>query len=51
MVYLLVAYLVLWGMTFGYILALANRSRKLERDLELLARKLPEHPAEHPAER
>jgi len=46
-IYLLIAYLVLWGMTFGYIVALANRSRKLERDVELLARRSAEHPTDH----
>ena len=37
--YLFVAYLVLWGLTFGYVFALAARSKRLERDLKLLTRR------------
>ena len=40
MAYLFAAYLVLWGIAFGYLLFLGARQRKLQRELEILQRQL-----------
>jgi CcmD family protein len=34
--YLAIAYLLLWGLTFGYVLSIVARQKRLERDLALL---------------
>ena len=34
--YLFSAYLILWGVTFGYLFFLGNRQRQLEREVEAL---------------
>ena len=34
--YLFSAYLILWGVTFGYLFMLGARQKRLERELELL---------------
>ncbi len=36
--YLTIAYLVLWGLTFGYVFSIAARQKRLERDMTLLLR-------------
>ena len=36
--YLAIAYLVLWGLTFGYVFSIAARQKRLERDIVLLLR-------------
>lgn len=36
MAYLFIAYLVLWGLTFGYLWMLGVRQKRVERELELL---------------
>ena len=36
MTYLAIAYLVLWGLTFGYLFSIAARQKRLERDVTLL---------------
>ena len=34
--YLAIAYLVLWGLTFGYLFSIAARQKRLEREMVLL---------------
>jgi CcmD family protein len=36
MIYLFAVYFVLWAMTFGYVLSLGARQKRLQRELELL---------------
>lgn len=36
MIYLFVAYFVLWAITFGYVFFLGARQKRLQRELELL---------------
>ncbi len=36
--YLAIAYLVLWGLTFGYLFSIVGRQKRLERDIALLLR-------------
>jgi CcmD family protein len=40
--YLAIAYLVLWGLTFGYVFSIAARQKRLERDMSLLLRERSE---------
>ena len=48
MVYLFSAYLILWGITFGYIYSLNARQKRLQKELELVRETLPELAAEPP---
>jgi CcmD family protein len=36
--YLAIGYLVLWGLTFGYVFSIVARQKRLERDIALLLR-------------
>jgi CcmD family protein len=45
MAYLFGAYLVLWGVTFGYIFYLGGRQKRLQRELEQLNQKAAPAPA------
>jgi CcmD family protein len=36
MTYLLVAFLILWAITFGYVFSLGARQKRLQQELELL---------------
>ncbi len=40
MAYLVAAYAVFWGLTFVYVFSIANRQRKLAREIETLKRAL-----------
>jgi CcmD family protein len=46
MAYLFAAYLVLWGIAFGYLLFLGARQRKLQRELEILQRQRSRSPGD-----
>jgi len=46
MAYLFAAYLVLWGIAFGYLLFLGARQRKLQRELEILQRQRSHPPGD-----
>lgn len=39
MTYLFAAYLVLWGITFAYVLSINARHKRLQRELERLAQR------------
>jgi len=46
MAYLFAAYLVLWGIAFGYLFFLGARQKKLQRELEILQRQRSRSPGD-----
>jgi CcmD family protein len=42
MIYLFLAYFMMWVLTFAYIFTLASRSKRLEREVQLLRREAAE---------
>jgi CcmD family protein len=37
MIYLFAVYFVLWAITFGYVLSLGSRQKRLQQELDLLS--------------
>jgi len=42
MIYLFAVYFVLWATTFGYVLSLGARQKRLQQELEILRENSPD---------
>ena len=42
MIYLFAVYFVMWAVTFGYVLSLGTRQKRLQQELEILRENNPE---------